>query len=86
MKKEALYTQWKNHRRNVPVPEEFAKGIMAEINANQQRGGCGPPLEEPGFSSRLTQWAAGAGFVMLGLFRILYIALSLLRAHPLTLY
>jgi hypothetical protein len=86
MKKEDIYSQWKEYRRHVPVPENFSDGVMAAIE-NQEPSNDGElPAGLTDFSNRITRWSAAAGLVMLGLFRILYIAGNLLQANPLMPY
>ena len=82
-KEKGLYTQWKNHRRNVPVPEGFAAGVMTHLDHR-------PPMVEDNlediatwFPGRLLQWSGAVGLVFIGLLRIVYIAASLLWANPL---
>ena len=86
MDEKDYYTQWKEHRRQVPAPDHFADSVMSAIE-NQDPG------EEyelpPGlvvFSNRVMRWAAAAGLLLLGFFRILYVAGNLLRANPLMPY
>jgi hypothetical protein len=86
MKKEDLYTQWKAYRQNVPVPDHFANTIMAAIENQAPRGEEELPAALTDLSNRITRWGVAAGLVMLGLFRLLYIAINLLRANPLMPY
>ena len=86
MNKETIYSQWKVHRRQIPVPGEFAAGVMASIRDQE-------PLKEHEFYTRLIgihnrfrRWSVAAVLVLLGLFRLFYIAASLLRANPLVPY
>jgi len=83
MKKETFYTQWKEHRCRVPVPKHFATGIMARIENQVQKEGYELPAGLTDIQDRLMQWSAAAGLVLIGLFRILYIAANLLRANQL---
>jgi hypothetical protein len=86
MKKEDVYTQWKAYRRDVPVPEDFASGVMAAIENQKPIHDNELPAGLTAFSNRITRWGAAAGLVMLGIFRILYIAANLLQANPLMPY
>jgi hypothetical protein len=83
MKKEDVYTQWKAHRQNVPVPEHFASTVLAAIENRPPRGEEELPAALTDLSNRITRWGVAAGLVMLGLFRLVYIAVNLLRANPL---
>ncbi len=83
MKKEDLYTQWKAYRQNVPVPDHFAGTVMAAIENRAPKGEEELPAILTDLSNRMTRWGVAAGLVMLGLFRLLYIAANLLRANPL---
>ena len=81
-KEETLYTQWKHHRRQVPVPEGFTASVMAGLD----RGGMPMTEDEQQegavwLSNRLLKWSSAAGLVFLGLFRIVFITVSLLRAN-----
>jgi hypothetical protein len=85
-KEETLFEQWKQQRRNIPVPANFAAGVMAGIasrRAIQAQGPAGAPAD---FPSRLFKWSTGAGLLLLGLFRIIYITVNLLRANALMPY
>lgn len=86
MRKEDLYTQWKAHRQNVPVPDHFAGTVMAAIEKQPPRGEEELPAALTDLSNRITRWGVAAGLVMLGLFRLVYIAVNLLRANPLMPY
>jgi hypothetical protein len=83
MEKEDLYTQWKEYRRHVPVPENFTGNLMAAMDKQVPRADKELPAGLTVFSNRIMRWSAAAGLVMLGLFRILYIAGNLLRANTL---
>jgi len=86
MKEETLYTQWKENRRQVPVPERFAAGVMAKIENQVQTDGYELPVGLTDIHDCLMQWSVAAGLVLLGLFRIFYIAANLLQANQLMLY
>jgi hypothetical protein len=81
MKKDDLYTQWIEHRRQVAVSEDLVAGVMARIESRTSCPDQNLPLETIFLPSRLLRWSAAAGLVLLGLFRIIYIAASLLRPH-----
>ena len=82
MKKDAFYDQWKEHRRQVPVPEHFSAGVMARITTQVPREEYELPAGLTVIHNRLMQWSAAAGLVLLGLFRIFYIAANLIRTGP----
>lgn len=84
MKKETIYSQWKEHRRQSPVPEDFAAGVMARVQCREPKKQFELPAGYTDFPNRLLQWSTAAGLVLLGLFRILYIAANLLRTNLLT--
>jgi hypothetical protein len=83
MNKEDFYAQWKSYRRHVPVPEDFAGGVMAAIEHRRIMEEYELPCGWTGFSTPLMRWTTAAGLLLLGLFRILYIAGNLIRANPL---
>ena len=68
---------------NVPVPDHFANTIMAAIENQRIGQECELPCGWTGFSNSLMRWTTAAGLLLLGLFRILYIAGNLIRANPL---
>lgn len=86
MERKDLYTQWKEYRRHVPVPENFSDGVMAAIEANVPSGEDELQAGLTKLSNRITRWGAAAGLLMLGIFRILYIAGNLLQANALMPY
>lgn len=86
MDREDFYARWKEYRREVPVPEHFTDGVMAAIESQDLREEYELPTGLTGFSNRLMQRVAAGGLLLLGLFRILYIAGNLLRANPLMPY
>lgn len=86
MKKESLYVQWKEHRRQVNIPDDFAAGVMAEIENQVGSRELELPARFDLMHSRLAQWGMAAGLVLVGLFRILYIAANLIRISPLMPY
>lgn len=86
MEKKDLYAQWKEYRRHVPVPEDFASGIMALIENQVPEEENELPTGLTDFSNRLTRWTTAAGLMLLGLIRIAFITVNLLRANPLAPY
>ena len=86
MKEEDVYAQWKVYRRNVPVPGHFASTVMSAIENQAPREEEELPAALADLSNRITRWGVAAGLVMLGLFRLLYIAANLLRANSLMPY
>lgn len=86
MKKETIYTQWKESRRQIPVPEGFAAGVMARIENQTPNEEIDRPVGLTDIQFRLMQWSMAAGLVLLGLFRIFYIAANLLRTNLLMPY
>ena len=86
MNKETIFLQWKEHRRHLPVPENFSAGVMARIEIQTPRQEYELPAGLTDFPNRLVQWGAAAGLVLLGIFRILYIAANLLRTSALMPY
>ena len=78
-----FYARWKEHRRQVPVPDHFARGVMAAIENQDPGEEYELPPAMAVYSNRLMRWAAAAGLLLLGLFRFFYIAGNLLRANPL---
>ena len=81
MKKEAIYTQWKVHRRQIQVPEDFAAGVMARIENQAPNEEYDRPAGRTGIRYRMMQWSVAAGLILLGIFRVFYIAANLLRAN-----
>jgi hypothetical protein len=86
MEKEDFYTQWKEYRRHVRVPENFSNSVMTAVENQAPGNDDALPIGSTDFSNRIIRWGVAAGLMMLGLFRILYIAGSLLRANPLMPY
>jgi hypothetical protein len=83
MDKEDFYTQWKEMRRHVPVPGNFSGGVMAVIQKQTPGNNEELPAGLIHFPGRFIRWSTGAGLVILGLLRILYIAGNLIQANPL---
>jgi hypothetical protein len=83
MDEKDFYARWIEHRRQVPVPDHFAAGVMAAIENPGSREEYELPPGLIVFSNRLMRRAAAAGLLLLGLLRMLYIAGNLLRANPL---
>lgn len=84
MKKETIYTQWKACRRQVSPPEDFSATVMARIKNRAHGQADEMPLPMMARPTSPVQWSAAAGLTLLGLFRILYIVVTLLRPHLLT--
>ena len=78
-KEEEIYSQWIRRRQSVPVPEDFERLVMSEITKQ-----AAIRLEAGSFDvyrllgSRPVQWAAAAGALLLGLFRLSYVTSALL--------
>lgn len=81
MKKENIYNQWKEHRRQVSVPDYFTAGVMARIESQVHHQDDEMPFGMIDLPASLVQWSAAAGLVLLGLFRIVYIVATLFRPH-----
>jgi hypothetical protein len=79
MKKERVYRQWKEHRRQVPVPDHFTGSVMQRVMAMPRENKAEPPTENFDLQNRLTRLSAAGGLILLGLFRILYILANLLQ-------
>ena len=86
MKKETLYNLWKSDRRQIQVPDNFAAGVMAEIENLRPGPVDDIPMQLDHADNRLVRWAMATGLVLLGLFRVFYIAVNLIRINPLTPY
>jgi hypothetical protein len=86
MDKEDFYTRWKEYRNHAPVPENFASGVMVTIENQvpQEEGELPGGLTD--VWNRSMQWSTAAGLLLLGLLRIVFITVSLLRANPLVPY
>lgn len=81
MKKETVYNQWKGHRRQVSVPENFTAGVMDRIEGHVRHQDDEMPFGMIDLPASLVQWSAAAGLMLLGLFRIVYIVAILFRPH-----
>jgi hypothetical protein len=86
MVKKDSYTRWIEHRRHIPVPENFASSVMAAIENRDPKEEYELPAALTGVQSRMMQWSTAAGLVLLGLMRIAFIAVNLLRANSLVPY
>jgi hypothetical protein len=86
MEKDNFYNQWKEYRRNVSVPENFASGVMAVIENQVPKQDDELPVALTGARHRLLRWCAAASLVLLGIMRIGFIAINLLRANSLVPY
>jgi hypothetical protein len=81
MKKETVYNQWKEHRRQVSVPENATAAVMARIESQVHHQDDEMPFGMIDLPASLAQWSAAAGLMLLGIFRIVYIAATLFRPH-----
>ena len=81
MKKETIYSQWKERRRQVSPPGDFTATVMARIERQAHGQDDEMPFHVMNLPTNRLQWSTAAGLVMLGLFRILYIVVTLLRPH-----
>lgn len=68
------------------MPENFSSGVMAAIENQVPREEDELPTRITDSSSRLMQWAAAASLMLLGIGRIVFITVNLLRANPLVPY
>lgn len=80
-----LYTQWLENRRQVSVPENFANGVIVKIERRNRalQWEWSRIFKQPAFHHPLARWGTGLALVLLGLFRIFYVATGILRTHPL---
>ncbi|MHC1726638.1 MAG: hypothetical protein AB9866_11600 [Syntrophobacteraceae bacterium] len=76
--KEEIYSEWISRRQSVPVPQGFAEQVMSGIKNHAIISHVDLPIPYRVFASRSMQWAAAAGAVMLGLFRLSYITKAVL--------
>lgn len=77
-KEEEIYSEWIRRRQTVPVPEGFEKQVMSEIAKQAVIRQAGSSGVYRVLSSRPVQWAAAAGALLLGLFRLSYVTRALL--------
>lgn len=83
MNQDKLYTQWTHQRRNVHVPEDFSRRVMANI-ANQKPKAGWTLFDELGpHSSFLARWATAIGLIALGVYRIVFVTANLLLGSTL---
>ncbi len=75
---EELYSEWIRRRQSIPVPEGFAEQVMREVAKQSAIKRFELPDAYRFFSRHSVQWAAAAGALLLGLFRLSYIATALL--------
>lgn len=78
------YHRWLEHRRRVAVPDDFSKRVMERV-AHRAPVAQTPPHDiniPERLYHPLVRWGMASGLVLLGLFRILYVTASLLRANP----
>lgn len=78
MNKDDLYQQWKASRCRVEVPPGFEQRVMKAAEAKQKEHS--PPVLDQWLVSATSRWAAAATLLMLGVFRLAYIAGHLLTA------
>jgi hypothetical protein len=81
MEKKDFYIQWKEYRRDVPVPDKFAGGVMAAIESQGVEEEFELSTALSGNQKRLLQWSAAASLLLLGIMRIAFIAANLLQAN-----
>lgn len=80
--KEKLYSAWLAHRRQIAAPKTFSNNVMGEINRTHARKVKSHKANPSNYLDHpLSRWMAASGLVLLGVFRILYIAGSLLRTN-----
>ena len=77
MNKEHLYRQWINSRRNVAVPPGFEDRVMAVVESRKQKQNAHDSMDQ-WVTSALGRWAAAWALLLLGVFRLAYIAGQLL--------
>jgi len=76
--KEKIYEDWIRGRQSVHVPEGFANRVIGEITAHKLAKDAEPPMVYRVLSSYRVQWAAAAGALLLGLFRLGYVTRAVL--------
>ena len=78
MQKETIYTQWKQYRRNVSAPDDFAAGVMDEIDRRviTRHETMSDQMID---YTPMMRWGWAAGFLFIGLFRLCHIVVILLR-------
>jgi hypothetical protein len=81
MEEEKIYRQWKNHRMQVHVPDDFSVAVMQRIAAISHENTIEFPIGSFDWPRRLTRWSAAGGLILLGVFRIWYILSNLLQPH-----
>lgn len=81
--KEQLYAHWLSQRRQITVPESFTKNVMGAVEQASTRkrerinvASLPERLQHPFY-----QWLTASGLVLLGVFRILYVAGTLFRTN-----
>ena len=75
---ENIYREWIRRRQAVQAPDGFAERVMDGIAKRPAVGRFDFPAAYRVLSSRPVQWAAALGALLLGLFRLSYIAAALL--------
>lgn len=80
--KEQLYSAWLARRKQIAAPKTFSNNVMGEINRTHARKVTPLKANLPHYLDHpLSRWMAASGLVLLGIFRILYIAGSLFRTN-----
>ena len=79
MNKEDVYRQWIDYRRNVNVPTGFESRVMTAVKAQEPQR---PPMMvwDHWMASLIGRRAATLALILLGLFRLVYIAGQLVVA------
>jgi hypothetical protein len=78
MNPDKTYAQWTHQRRQVPVPENFVRRVMAEIE-HQTPARCLCFFEcDAAQPHLLARWGAALGLIAVGLFRIVFVTANLL--------
>lgn len=83
MKKQDIYNQWKNHRMQVPVPNQFTVSVMQQVQATARQNDAELTDDKYNSYNRLTRIIVSGGMILLGLFRIGYILANLLQSQVL---
>lgn len=76
MNKNQLYQEWKASRSRVTVPPGFTRRVMAAVDA--QRPQRSAAVWDQWLASATSRWAASLALLLLGVFRLAYIAGQLL--------
>ena len=78
MNEDKLYTAWKQHRRRVAVPDDFAGRVISRLNEEIIRDGQTSWIWRQAWSVRLMRWSGALVLVLVGLFRLSFITATLL--------